>query len=116
MGEVQSPGQELQLVMPEWQPRAAGHWAPGMSTSLGPPFTLHYNDKNISHLYVELITRTPHPNSKGKAMGDYHKSRASQRWWNANNLKSPFVQAMAWGRRQQAIAWVTVDEYDYDYN
>ena len=22
MGEVQSPGQELQLVMPEWQPRA----------------------------------------------------------------------------------------------
>ena len=116
MGEVQSPGQELQLVMPEWQPRAAGHWAPGMSRSLGPPFTLHYNDKNISHLDVELITRTPHPNSKGKAMGDYHKSRASQRWWNANNLKSPLVQAMAWGRRQQAIAWVTVDEYDYDYN
>ena len=114
MGEVQSPGQELQLVMPEWQPRAAGHWAPGMSTSLGPPFTLHYNDKNASHLDVELITRTPHPNIKGKAMGDYHKSRASQRWWNADNLKSPLVQTMAWGRRQQAIAWVTFDEYDYN--
>ena len=55
MGEVQSPGQELQLVMPEWQPRAAGHWAPGMSTSLGPPFTLHYNDKNVSHLDVEVL-------------------------------------------------------------
>ena len=114
MGEVQSPGQELQLVMPEWQPRAAGHWAPGMSTSLGPSFTLHYNDKNASDLDVELITYTPHPNIKGKAMGDYHKSRASQRWWNANNLKSPLVQAMAWGRRQQAIAWVTVGEYDYN--
>ena len=68
MGEVPSPGQELQLVMPEWQPRAADHWAPGMSTSLGPPFTLHFNDKNATHLDADLITRTPHPNIKGKAM------------------------------------------------
>ena len=46
-----------------------------------------YNEVLTPH---ELITRTSHPNIKGKAMGDYHKSRASQRWWNANNLKSPF--------------------------
>ena len=70
-----------------------------------------YNEVLTPH---ELITRTSHPNIKGKAMGDYHKSRASQRWWNANNPKSPLVQAMAWGRRQQAIAWVTFDEYDYN--
>ena len=31
---------------------------------------------------------------------------------DANNLKSVLVQAMAWGGRQQAIAWVTVDEYN----
>ena len=49
-------------------PPPADHWAPGMSTSLGPPFTLHFNDKNATHLDAELITRTPHPNIKGKAM------------------------------------------------
>ena len=31
---------------------------------------------------------------------------------DANNLKSVLVQVMAWGRRQQAIAWITVDEYN----
>ena len=29
---------------------------------------------------------------------------------DANNLNSVLVQAMAWGGRQQTIAWVTVDE------
>ena len=31
---------------------------------------------------------------------------------DASNLKSVLVQAMAWGGKQQAIAWVTVDEYN----
>ena len=31
---------------------------------------------------------------------------------DASNLKSVLVQAMAWGGKQQAIAWVTNDEYN----
>ena len=31
---------------------------------------------------------------------------------DANNFKSPFVHAMTWGCRQQAITWVTFDECD----
>ena len=69
MGEVRSPGQGLQLVMPKWQPCVAGHLAPGMSTSLGPPFTLQYNDEKASHLDIDFIIRTPHPALKDKAMG-----------------------------------------------
>ena len=69
MGEVRSPGQELQLVMPEWQLCVAGHLAPGMSTSLGPHFTLQHSDKKASHLDTDFIILTPHPALKGKAMG-----------------------------------------------
>ena len=31
---------------------------------------------------------------------------------DAKNLKSPLVQAMAWGHRQQDTAWVTDDEHN----
>ena len=60
MGEVRSSGQGLQLVMPEWQPCVADHLAPGISTKLGPPFTLQYNGKKASHLDIDIIIRTPH--------------------------------------------------------
>ena len=52
MGEVRSSGQGLQLVMPEWQPCVADQLAPGISTLLGPPLTLQYNDKKASHLDI----------------------------------------------------------------
>ena len=69
MGEVRSSGQGLQLVMPEWQPFVADHLAPGISTLLGPPFTVQYNGKKASsHLDIDFIIRTPHLTLKGKAM------------------------------------------------
>ena len=101
MGEVRSLGQGLQLVMPEWQPRVADHRASGMSTSLGPPFTLHYNDMKESHLDIDFIIRTPHPTIKGKAMGWLSWVPCIAKVMDANNLKSPLLQAMAWGRRHR---------------
>ena len=75
--------------------------ASGMSTSLGPPFTLHYNDKKASHLDIDFIIRTPHPTIKGKAMGWLSWVPCIAKVMDANNLKSPLLQAMAWGRRHR---------------
>ena len=101
MGEVRSPGQGLQLVMPEWQPWVADHLAPGMSTSLGPPFTLYYNDKKASHLDVDFIIHTPHPTLN--AMGWLSWVPCIAKVMGANNLKSPLVQAVAWCRRHESL-------------
>ena len=101
MGEVRSLGQGLQLVMPEWQPWVADHLASGMSTSLGPPFTLHYNEKKASHLDTDFIIRTPHPTIKGTAMGCLSWVPCIAKVMDANNLQSPLLQAMAWGRRHR---------------
>ena len=60
MGEVRSSGQGLQLVIPEWQPCVADHLAPGISTLLGPPFTIQYNGKKASHQDIDIMIRTPH--------------------------------------------------------
>ena len=101
IGEVRSLGQVLQLVLPEWQPWVVDHLASGMSTSLGPPFTLHYDDKKASHLDIDFIIRTPHPTIKGKAMGCLSWVPCIAKMMDANNLKSPLLQAMAWGRRHR---------------
>ena len=52
-----------------------------MSTSLGPPFTLNYNDKKASYLDVDFVTRSPHPTLMAMQWGDYHESYVSQSWW-----------------------------------
>ena len=86
MSEVRSLGQGLQLVMPEWQPWVADHLASGMSTSLGPPFTLPYNDKKASHLEADFITCSPHPTIKSKAMGWLSLVPCIAKVINSNNM------------------------------
>ena len=55
--------------MPERQLWAADFLAPGMSTSLGPPFTLHYNGNKASHLDIDFLTRSSYPTLKGQGYG-----------------------------------------------
>ena len=69
MGEVRSPGQGLQSAMPERQPWAPDFLAPDMSTSLGPPFTLHNNGNRASHCDVDIITPSSYPTLKGQGYG-----------------------------------------------
>ena len=72
----------------------ADHLAPGMSTSLGPPFTLNYNDKKASYLDVDFITRS-HTHTNGNAMGWLSWVLCIAKLMDANNLKAPLIQAMA---------------------
>ena len=61
-----------------------------MSTSLAPPFTLHYNCNKASHLDVDFITRSSYPTLKGQGYGVIIRSPVHRKVDECHNLKAPF--------------------------